>query len=198
MSENEQKITDKKQYLTINKDAVFAFPTDTVWGLGCLIDSKKAVERIYSIKHRDKRKPLILLSSKIEYLLPFTGGLPEMAKELAKRHWPGALTLVVKKSEKTPDYMTSGFDTVGIRIPNNQTLLDFLEHSVENHTIATTSANISGDESSVTKEEVIDSVGGQIDFILDGEEPTKKVESTVVLVNNDNTFKVLRQGYIKL
>jgi L-threonylcarbamoyladenylate synthase len=112
MSENEQKITDKKQYLTINKDAVFAFPTDTVWGLGCLIDSKKAVERIYSIKHRDKRKPLILLSSKIEYLLPFTGGLPEMAKELAKRHWPGALTLVVKKSEKTPDYMTSGFDTV--------------------------------------------------------------------------------------
>jgi tRNA A37 threonylcarbamoyladenosine synthetase subunit TsaC/SUA5/YrdC len=53
--------------------------------------------------------------------------------------------------------------------------LDFLEHSVENHTIATTSANISGDESSVTKEEVIDSVGGQIDFILDGEEPTKKL-----------------------
>ena len=193
-----KKYEEQKQYLKTHKDAVFAFPTDTVWGLGCLIESKQGVERIYSIKHRDRRKPLILLSNKIEYLEPYVDKMPELAVEWSKKYWPGALTLVVKKSKMTPDYMTSGFDTVGIRIPDNKDLLDFLEQCVETHAIATTSANISGNNSSITKEEVISSIGDKIDFITDGEDPDKKFESTVVAVYEDNTYKILRQGYLKL
>lgn len=193
-----KNLEEQKQYLKKYKDAVFAFPTDTVWGLGCLVESKIGVERIYSIKHRDKRKPLILLSSKLEYLEPYVEKMPDLALEWSKKYWPGALTLVVKKSSKTPSYITSGFDTVGIRIPDNKDLLDFLNNSVESHTIATTSANISGDISSITKEEVICTIGDKIDFITEGQDPDKKIESTVVAVNEDNTYKILRQGYLKL
>lgn len=198
MTTDFRNIKNPKEYLKSNPDAVFAFPTDTVWGLGCLVESKRGVKRIYEIKHRDKRKPLILLSSNIEYIMPYVQKMPELAIEWSKKYWPGALTLVVKKSAKTADYLTSGFDTIGIRIPENEDLLNFLKNDVETHTIATTSANISGDNSSIVKKEVIDSIGDKIDFIVEGKEPDKKFESTVVLVNEDNTFKILRQGYLKL
>ena len=91
----------------LENDGVIAFVTDTVWGLGCLPTSKKAVEKIYEIKHRDSKKPLILMSNDIKPLRRFVKPLNDKAEGLVKKYFAGALTLVVEKSELTPDYITS-------------------------------------------------------------------------------------------
>ena len=82
----------------LENDGVIAFVTDTVWGLGCLPESKKAVERIYEIKHRDTKKPLILMSHDIYPLIKYIESIPKTGHKLIKQYFPGALTLVMNKS----------------------------------------------------------------------------------------------------
>ena len=118
---NESKITLDASLINkiLNNGGVIALVTDTVWGLGCLPNNKEAVEKIYEIKGRDKSKPLISMSNKEEYLFPYVKEIPEKAKNLINIHFPGALTLVLEKSDKTPYSITSEKETVGIRVPNN-------------------------------------------------------------------------------
>ena len=178
-------------------DGIIAFPTDTVWGIGCLIENENAVKKIYSVKGRSQSKPLILLGSKIEYLMPYVAHLHENALKIIDKYLPGAITLVVPKSEKTPSYITSGYDTVGIRIPDYQPLLELFENAVDKHILATTSANISNREATASKNIVKTTIGEKVDYILDnyGFMP-KGTESTVVSVNAEGNIKILRQGAI--
>lgn len=196
LSDNE--IHDIRKILS-QPDGLIAFPTDTVWGMGCLIENKAAVERIYSVKGRDKSKPLILLGSKIEYLMPFIEILPEKAQEIIHKYLPGAVTVVLTKSNKTPNYITSGFNTVGIRIPDCPPFLELLDRAVDSHVLATTSASISGMGTNKTKLEVQDTIGSKVDYILDdyGFVP-KGTESTVLAVNEQNEIKIFRQGAIRI
>jgi len=178
---------------TLKNHGVIAFPTDTVWGMGCLVEDEQAVKKIYDLKTRDKNKPLILLSSRFEYLLPYVSELPELAKKLAGQYFPGALTIVVKKSVLTPDYITSGFDTVGIRVPEHPVLIEILDKAVDSHVLATTSANISGAGSVARKQDVID-----VDYIVDDYGfPAGGSESTVVAVDENNHLQMLRKGAVK-
>src|SRR5699024_9704275 len=109
-----KKLNDK-----LKQGGVISFVTDTVWGVGCLPDSEKGVENIYELKNRDSSKPLILMSDSVEHLLPYVKDIPPKAQELMQKHFPGALTLVFEKSDKTPDFVTSFKNTVGIRVPAN-------------------------------------------------------------------------------
>lgn len=178
---------------TLKNHGAIAFPTDTVWGMGCLVEDEAAVDKIYETKGRDRSKPLILMSSKIEYLLPYVEELPPVALKLAERFWPGALTLVVKKSKLTPDYITSGFDTVGIRIPAHPVYCELVDKAVESHVLATTSANLSGAGAVARREDVID-----VDYVLDDYGfPAGGTESSVVAVDVDNNVKMLRKGAIQ-
>lgn len=182
---------------TLNNGGVIAFVTDTVWGLGCLPNNKEAVEKIYEIKGRDKSKPLILMSNKEEYLIPYIQEIPSKAKELMQKYFPGALTLVMQKSVKTPLTITSQKDTVGIRVPNN----DFFKKLcsvIDGHVLATTSANLSNHPSSKTYEEAQNSIGDFVDIVFkDYGYACAGKESTVVLIEKDNV-KVLRQGSISI
>ena len=103
----------KKLNEKLKQGGVISFVTDTVWGVGCLPDSEKGVENIYELKNRDRSKPLILMSDKVENLLPYVKDIPPHAHELMEKHFPGALTLIFEKSDKTPDYVTSFKNTVG-------------------------------------------------------------------------------------
>lgn len=187
------EISKIKQIL--NNNGVIAFPTDTVWGVGCLVKNPEAVEKIYRMKGRDRGKPLILLGNSLDTLLPYVKTMPDKAKELAEKHLPGALTLVMEKSDRTPDYVTSGFDTVGIRIPDHPVFLEMLEKT--SGVLATTSANVSGEGAFSCREDVENSI--EVDYILDdyGFSAGGR-ESTVVKVDRDNKIKVFRQGAIKL
>ena len=183
----------------LENDGVIAFPTDTVWGIGCLPENKKAVEKIYSIKSRDKGKPFILLGKNLKSLLPYVEKLPETAKRIVEKYFPGAVTLVVKKSSLTPDFVTAGFDTVGIRISDCPIFIEMLEKCTDNGVLATTSANISEMGAVSAKEEVINSIGDKIDYILDGFGFIPiGTESTVVSVDEAGIIKVLRQGAIEV
>jgi L-threonylcarbamoyladenylate synthase len=182
---------------TLNNGGVIAYVTDTVWGLGCLVENEKAVKKIYDIKKREAQKPLILMSNEIYNLLEYVKPIPKVGQMLIKKYFPGALTVVTDKSEKTPDYITSGMQTVGIRVPDNEVFRQICE-IIPTHVLATTSANLSHQPSAKTYEQAIQNMSGLADLIIeDYGHPAKGLESTVVGVMN-NELRIFRQGAINV
>ncbi len=179
----------------LKNDGVISFVTDTVWGVGCLPENKNAVDKIYELKGRDRSKPLILMSNSLDNLLPYVEELTVQEKNLAKRYFPGAITLVTRKSQKTPLFITSGMKTVGIRVPNNSVFAKICEN-IEGHVLATTSANLSGLPSAKNYREALNFIGKFVDYVVPEEtDRAKGLESTVLMYVN-NSWKILRQGAI--
>ena len=175
---------------------VIAYPTDTVWGLGADPDNEKAVKKIYELKKRDGNKPLILMASCFEYLKPYIKELSDEEERMFKKYSPGALTLITKKSSKTPDYMTSGFDTVGIRIPKHPVFAEVADLA-PNKVLATTSANLSTQPSALKKEDVINYFGDNLNFVTnDFGYYAENLESTII--RYEDGWHVLRQGVVKI
>ena len=192
MLKNEKEIID-----VLNNGGVIAYVTDTVWGLGCLPDNEKAVKKIYEIKKREAQKPLILMSNEVYNLLEYVKPLPKAAHQLIKKYFPGALTLVVEKSEKTPDYITSSMQTVGIRVPDNEVFKRICE-IIHGHVLATTSANLSHQPSAKSYEQAYENMHNLADLVIEDYGYTcKGLESTVCGVFGDE-IKIFRQGAIKI
>ena len=182
----------------LKNEGIIAFVTDTVWGLGCLPNSEKAVKKIYEIKHREAKKPLILMSYDIYPLFDYVKQpIEKEAQQLIKKHFPGALTLVLEKSENTPDYITSNLTTVGIRVPDNETFANICKN-IDGHVLATTSANLSGEPPALSYEEAIKYIGDKVDLVI--EDYGCKAQgraSTVAGFKNGNQI-IFRQGEIVL
>ncbi len=192
MLDNKEKIID-----CLTSGGVIAYVTDTVWGLGCLPDNKEAVKKIYDIKKREAQKPLILMSNEVYSLLPYVKPVPKIGQKLIKKYFPGALTVVTYKSDLTPDYITSGMETVGIRVPDNEVFAQICS-VIPNHVLATTSANLSHQPSAKTYEQALDNMSGLADMIIeDYGYCAKGLESTVVGVMNDE-LRIFRQGAIEV
>lgn len=180
---------------TLRNDGVIVYVTDTVWGLGVLPFSEKGVKKIYEIKKREPKKPLILMSNDIENLKPYVKKITPKAQELIKKYFPGALTLVLEKSEKTPEYITAGIDTVGIRIPDNLVFKEICE-AVPGNVLVTTSANLSNEPSAKTYEQAVKNMQKKADLIIkDFGQTAKGLESTVALIQGEE-IKILRQGAV--
>ena len=174
---------------------VIAYVTDTVWGLGCYPTNEQAVKKIYEIKKREAKKPLILMSNEIYNLLDYVKPIPKIGQKLIKKYFPGALTIVTDKSDKTPDYITSSMPTVGIRIPDNEVFKQICE-IIPEHVLATTSANLSNQPSAKTYEQALENMTGLADLIIEDYGYTAKgLESTVVGVMNEE-LRIFRQGAI--
>lgn len=190
--ENKDKIIK-----TLETGGVIAYVTDTVWGLGCLPDNENAVKKIYEIKHREAQKPLILMSNEVYNLLEYVKPIPKVGQQLIKKYFPGALTIVTDKSDKTPDYITSGMQTVGIRVPDNEIFRQICE-IIPGHVLATTSANLSHQPSAKTYEQALENMTGLADLIIkDYGCYAKGLESTVAGVMN-NELRIFRQGEIHI
>lgn len=175
-------------------DGVIAFPTDTVWGLGCKISSSTAVKKIYEIKSREDSKPLIILGSSKQALKPYVKNWTPKIDKIISKYMPGSLTLVVEKSDLVPDFVTCGFNTIGIRIPNSEILLSLLDNIPEN-ALATTSANISGEPACLSYEEVNSRLGDVLDYIVKYTETAPSgTASTVASIDKNGNIKILRQG----
>ena len=180
----------------LENDGVIAFVTDTVWGLGCLPESEVAVKRIYEIKKREAKKPLILMSDDTYPLFDYIKQpIEKEIQRLIKKHFPGALTLVIDKSKNTPDYLTSGMQTVGIRVPNNKTFAQICL-STKNRVLATTSANISGEPAALTYEEAVKYIGSQVDLVVPDYGYSAKGLASTVVGFKDGQPLVYRQGEI--
>ena len=120
-------------------------PTDTVYGLVCRYDSKSAVEKIYRLKKRDRKKPLILLGYNWKALKKFVivGAYCNKLLQQLIKEWPGPLTLVLPASKIVPKFLNKGYKTIGIRVPDNKFLLKLIKQC-PGQILASTSANISG------------------------------------------------------
>lgn len=191
-------LKEKDKIIEVLKSGgVITYVTDTVWGLGCLPDNEKAVKKIYDIKKREAQKPLILMSNEVYNLLDYVKPIPKIGQQLIKKYFPGALTIVTDKSEKTPDYITSGMPTVGIRIPDNEVFRQICE-IIPGHVLATTSANLSHQPSAKTYQQALENMTGLADLIIeDYGYCAKGLESTVAGVMNEE-LRIFRQGAISI
>ncbi len=175
----------------IHNRGLVAFPTETVYGLGANALDVKAVSGIFEAKKRPLDDPLIVHIERREDLYALAKEVPPEAEKLADRFWPGPLTLVLKKSDKVPDLVTTGLDTVALRMPSNAVAKKLIETA--GVPIAAPSANLFGRPSPTTARHVIDDLDGRIDMVLDGGSTDIGIESTVVEFIEGRTI-VLRPG----
>ncbi len=170
-----------------------AFPTDTVYGLGALAFDGEAIRSIYSAKGRDPEKAIPILLADAAGLDLVADGVPPMARRLAQTFWPGALTLVVNKSPRLPDAVSTS-DTVGVRVPDHSVARLLLSAAGP---MAVTSANASGEVSPSTATDVLAQLNGRIHLILDGGRAPGGVPSTVVDCTRGEPV-VLRPGPVSI
>lgn len=175
----------------LSKGGVLAFPTDTVYGLGAIAFNEEGVQRLFSVKERSEIKAIAVLISDVEELDQVT---PEPSKDmlrLAKKFWPGPLTLVVRREPKIPQMLSSDL-TIGVRIPDHPFALELLAATGP---MGVTSANLSGGGNANNAEEVLAQLDGRIDLILDGGDTPGGVPSTVLDLTPPNPT-IMRPGPI--
>ncbi len=171
------------------KDEVIVFQTDTVYGIGCLINSRKGVEKIYEIKKRDGNKPLAVLCADLKQVNSIVNDF-ELGEKYGQKHWPGALTLILPKNDKIGDFITSGFNTVGVRIPNDDIALSILEKFGP---MAVTSLNLSTEPAILKYSEAFDYVD-IVDYLVKGTDLSSLSSTVYDCINK----KTLRQGEIRI
>ncbi|MBC8137481.1 MAG: threonylcarbamoyl-AMP synthase [Fibrella sp.] len=174
-----------------------AFPTETVYGLGADARNMEAVAQIFAAKGRPATNPLIVHVADSAAARNLTSAWTPVADELAAMYWPGAITLVVRKTDAIPAIVTAGGDTVGLRVPDHPVALEMLQRS--GVPVAAPSANRSEEVSPTTAAHVADSLGPYIDdlLILDGGACRVGIESTVVDATGD-TPRLLRPGMMHI
>jgi len=177
----------------LQRGGLVAFPTDTVYGVGALAFDGKAVESIYAAKDRPIEKAIPVLIADADDMEKIGIDIPDIAYQLAARFWPGPLTVVVPKKPTLPESV-SATETVGVRVPDHEVARALLRAAGP---MAVTSANISGQPSPSTAQEVLAQLGGSIDLILDGGTTPGGVPSTLVDCMGEE-IRILRKGPISL
>ena len=170
-----------------------AFPTETVYGLGGDALDPDAARKIYAAKGRPSDNPLIVHIAEFSDMERVTDEIPEQARILADKFWPGPLTMIVWKSDRVPDATTGGMDTVAVRMPDHPVALELIRQS--GCLIAAPSANTSGRPSPTEARHVAEDLSGKIAMILDGGAVGIGIESTIIDLTEE-TPMVLRPGYI--
>lgn len=176
----------------LKADGVVAFPTDTVYGLGADFSNATSVERIYEIKKRPKYLPLPLLVNDMSQVRALAAVVSHLTLFLARRFWPGGLTLILPKAGSLSLY-PAGQSTVAVRVPAHAVPLALIQGLGK--PITGTSANISGSLSALTAGEVDEQLGSRVDSIIDGGKCPGGSRSTIVDVTGE-TPVILRQGII--
>ncbi len=168
----------KKAANIIRTGGIVIFPTETVYGLGANALDSDAVKKIFFAKGRPNDNPLIVHIYKFEQLDSIVRDIPEDAKILMDRFWPGPLTIILPKGDLICDRVTAGLDTVAVRMPNNPIAKKLLKYA--DVPVAAPSANLSGKPSPTTFGHCVDDMNGRVDAIINGGACDVGVESTVI------------------
>ena len=174
--EIEDKISAAARIL--REGGLVAIPTETVYGLGANGLDTQAVQRIFEAKGRPQDNPLILHVTGAQWLPRYCRDIPPIAYVLARKFWPGPLTMILKRSDLVPDATTAGLDTVAVRCPNHPVTLAIIREA--GVPIAAPSANTSGRPSCTTAQDVLEDMDGKIEGVVDGGPCTVGVESTIL------------------
>lgn len=179
----------------IKSGGIVIFPTDTAFGIGCRIDNETTVTRLFNIRKRPNTKATPVLVSSIEMAREWVDEVSPKAEKLMKEYWPGGLTIVLPSTnEKVPGLVKGGGDTLGVRMPDHQEILQLISNV--GVPILAPSANLAKEETPFTVDELNPKLVRLVDFVLPGEckfkQPSTVVDTTV------NPVKVLREGAVKL
>ncbi|MBQ8660309.1 MAG: threonylcarbamoyl-AMP synthase [Alphaproteobacteria bacterium] len=186
--ENIRLITEK----LLNGDVII-FPTDTVFGIGCIATNTKAIEKIYKLKGREKTKSLLLNVANITTIKKFAK-VSKLDNLLIKKFMPGALSLILNVKNQTPlSHYVIKDNKVGIRIPNNQTLLKILKKI--KLPLISTSCNLSGKPACINAKDA-EKIFGKDIIILDSYEKLSGLSSTII-DTTEKEIKYIREGKIK-
>ena len=177
----------------IKSGGLVAIPTETVYGLAGDALNPLSSKKIYAAKGRPSDNPLIVHIAELEALKPIVKDIPEKAKLLAKKFWPGPLTMIFNKDKRVPAETTGGLDTVAVRMPVNKIALNFIKAS--GGYIAAPSANASGRPSCTNASHVYEDLNGKIPLIIDGGDVGIGLESTIVDMTGEIPV-LLRPGFI--
>lgn len=175
----------------LRSGGLVAFPTETVYGLGCLAEDPAAVARVFAAKGRPADDPLIVHVLPAGGLEGVVGSVPDLFHELARRHWPGPLTMVVERGPRIPPQVTAGLETVAVRAPAHPVAVALLAEI--GAPVAAPSANRFGHVSPTNADHVLEDLIGRCDMVLDGGDTALGIESTVIRVEADHVV-VLRHG----
>lgn len=190
---NEESLAQAETYL--RRGEVVAFPTETVYGLGAWSESERGIARIFEAKGRPSDNPLIIHIAPGFDMEQLVQRIPDTAKPLMKRFWPGPLTLIMPRGRRVSTRLTGGLDTVAIRMPAHPAAMALLQKT--GLPIAAPSANTSGRPSPTTAQHVREDMAGRIPMILDGGECQVGLESTVLDLTGEIPM-ILRPGAITL
>ena len=185
---------------TLQAGFLVAFPTETVYGLGADATNASAVARIYEAKGRPADHPLIVHIGDMQDIADWSDDIPDYAIALARKFWPGPMTLILKRSALAQDFITGGQDTVGLRVPNHVIALALLNEfkKIGGKGVAAPSANRFGHVSPTTAQAVSDELSEYLtpeDLLLDGGSSLVGVESTIIDCTTESP-KILRPGAI--
>lgn len=185
----------------LREGRLVAFPTETVYGLGADASSAAAVARLYAAKGRPADHPVIVHFADEQSALAWAREVPEAARKLTARFWPGPLTLILKRSKRAGDFVTGGQDTVGLRVPSHpiaQALLRAFNGEEKGRRysgVAAPSANRFGEVSATTAAHVREDLAREADIVLEGGPSDIGIESTIVDLSSGKAV-LLRPGHI--
>ena len=175
----------------IRSGGLIAFPTDTLYGLGCDPHLPTAIQKIYAAKGRSASKAIPVLISRADQLESLVSGLPEQSTRLMERWWPGALTLVLPKNPDLPPDLTP-YPGLAVRMPDHPVALSLLDQTGP---LAVTSANLSDHENPQDAQGVLAQLDGVVDLIMDGGSLLGGQASTIIDCMASEP-KLLREGPI--
>ncbi len=189
-SKDPQSLQIAKEIL--EKGGVVVFPTETVYGMGVLLDDENAIKRTYEIKGRNFDKPLLIHISKMAHVFDLSRYVSDKVSDLMKTFWPGSLSIILEASCAVPKSAISYGYTVGFRMPSNKFFRDL---SALVGPIAATSANLSGEKDPLTCTDAYNYLKDSVDLYIDDGPVEKKVSSTIIDMTL-NPPKILRVGAI--
>ena len=168
------------------KGKVIVFPTDTVYGLGGLLNDREAIKKIYEIKGRDLSKPLAVLTGSID-IDKYVKNINRATYDLMNKSWPGAVTLIFDKTAEIPDFVTSGFKTVAFRMPDDKIAQAIL---VRFGPMATTSVNLSGNAPLNNIEDIEKQFMDKIDYLVLDKSISSNAPSHIYDARGNNLKKI--------
>ncbi len=177
----------------LRSGGVIATPTDTLYGIAANALDARAVERVYAVKGRSDASPLPILVGGVEDLFEYGADVPDVAVELARAFWPGQLTIVAKRSARTPSVVSAGLDTVGMRVADHPVTLRIVAEL--GAPITATSANVSGAPPLTSALDVVELLGDRLDMVLDGGKLPPSKPSTVIDAVSSPP-RILREGAV--
>src|SRR5205814_4435972 len=179
----------------IRAGQVLGMPTDTFYGLAADPFNLRAVDRVYEIKSRARHKPFSILIASTDDAEELAQPLPDEFYALARRFWPGPLTIIVRASSRLPLKVTANTGNVALRVPNSKIPLAVVQAA--RIPITATSANLSGAAECTTAEAVRDQLQERISIIVDGGTSPREVASTIVdLTDEEARWRIMREGAI--